>query len=297
METDKSKGWVFITGAFSGIGRASATRLRKDGYRILAGMLDEQQQADFLEGPDPTDGMVPVIIDISSQESIAAALARVSAELGAEGLAGLVNNAGIALAGPIEFLPVDTLRRQLEVNLIGHFAVTQAFIPLVRKGKGRIVNMGSVSSRVSNLFLSPYAMSKHALKAFNDSLRMELAPWGIKVSLMEPGNVATSIWETAFKEVDRFVAALPPEGERLYGGMIRTMMATMGTKGKPRITAAVVAGKVLHAIGSKNPRAYYPIGMDRWIKVTLNRCLPPFLYDRFIFNFLGLGSFRDRHEA
>jgi NAD(P)-dependent dehydrogenase (short-subunit alcohol dehydrogenase family) len=288
--TRGAKGSVLITGAFSGIGKASALRLRAAGYRVFAGMYDETQKTEFEKEQGGLADLFPVVIDITSAESIAAALALVSDQTGDEGLAGLVNNAGIALAGPVEFLPLDTIRRQFEVNVIGHIAVTQAFTPLLRKAGGRIVNMGSVSSRVSTIFLSPYAMSKHALKAFNDSLRLELRPWGIKVILLEPGNVSTSIWETAFKEVDRFVVGMPPAGQELYGGMIRTMMATMARKSGNRMTADHIAGKVMKVLGAPNPRPYYPIGKDRRLKVALDRLLPASLHDRYIYHYLGLGE-------
>lgn len=286
------RGSVLISGAFSGIGKASALALAARGYRVYAGMLDKRQLESFQSDHDGDRRLVPLVLDICNEASIAAAVALIEAGTNGAGLSALVNNAGIALAGPVEYLPVATLRRQLEVNLVGHFAVTQVCIPLLRlgsaRGCGRIINIGSVSSRVSNIFLSPYAMSKHALKAFNDSLRMELKPWGIWVSLIEPGNVTTSIWETAFKEVDRFLGTLPPRGVELYGSMIQSMMAAVATKGKPKIMPEDVAARVVHAVESTRPRAYYPIGFDRFYKVALSRLLTAEAYDRFIYGFLGL---------
>ena len=289
-EKETGKRFALVTGAFSGIGKATASLLRARGFIVFAGLLDEAQHRALASEGDETGRIIPLVLDITDEASIAAARARVEERTGGAGLDALVNNAGIALAGPIEFLPLALIRRQLEVNLIGHIAVTQAFASMIRKRKGRIINIGSVSCRVSNLFLSPYAMSKHALKAWNDSLRMELRRWGIGVSLIEPGNVSTSIWTAAFAEIDRLAASMPPEGTRLYGQMISTMKASMAGRLSKTLAPEDVAAKVLAAIESRRPRAFYPVGMDRRVKVALAMILRPHAYDRFIWKYLGLDS-------
>src|SRR5205809_5130593 len=166
---------VLITGASTGIGRACAIALDRSGFRVFAGVR-KAADGDALRSESPR--IEPVIIDVTDQATIDAAAKQI------DELYGLVNNAGITVAGPVEYLPVDDVRRQFEVNVFGHLAVTQAFLPLIRKARGaRIVFMSSVGGRVpSSPFLSPYNASKHALESFGDALRVELAPWDIRVS-------------------------------------------------------------------------------------------------------------------
>jgi NAD(P)-dependent dehydrogenase (short-subunit alcohol dehydrogenase family) len=179
---------VLITGASSGIGEATALRLAGAGWRVLAGVRSDAD-GDRLRAAGG-ERLEPVTIDITEPATIAAA----AAELGDEPLHGLVNNAGTALAMPLEFLPLDQLRRQLEVNLVGHVAVTQALLPNLRSARGRVVNVGSIAGRSALPFLGAYAASKHALEAVTDVLRVELRPFGIAVTVIEPGTIATPIW-------------------------------------------------------------------------------------------------------
>jgi NAD(P)-dependent dehydrogenase (short-subunit alcohol dehydrogenase family) len=139
------------------------------------------------------EGVVPALLDITDPDAVAATAELVSSEVGVSGLAGLVNNAGIAVAAPLEFLPPAELRRQLEVNVVGQHAVTQTLVPLPRRGRGRIVNLGSIGDRIVAPMTGPYHISKFALRAWSDTLRLELSPWGIQVVLVEPGAVATPI--------------------------------------------------------------------------------------------------------
>jgi NAD(P)-dependent dehydrogenase (short-subunit alcohol dehydrogenase family) len=168
-----------VTGASSGIGQACAVRLARAGWRVLAGVRREG---------DAPDGTEELLLDVTDPEQIRGAAERV------DELHGLVNNAGIALGSPLELVPVDQLRHQLEVNLVGQVAVTQALLPALRRAKGRIVFMGSIAGRSALPFLAPYAASKHALEAVADSLRLELKPFGIPVSIVEPGSIRTAIW-------------------------------------------------------------------------------------------------------
>ncbi|MEX0791398.1 MAG: SDR family NAD(P)-dependent oxidoreductase, partial [Actinomycetota bacterium] len=172
----EDRGAVVITGASTGIGRATAPRLAAIGFRVFAGVR-KQADADSLKQEAPA--VTPLILDVTDEHSIAEAATAVKAAVGANGLAGLVNNAGITVPGPLEFLPAEDLRRQFEVNVIGPIAVTQAFMPLLRAGKGRIVNVGSIGGRVSTPFLGAYSASKFAIEAISDALRVELRPWGI----------------------------------------------------------------------------------------------------------------------
>jgi NAD(P)-dependent dehydrogenase (short-subunit alcohol dehydrogenase family) len=181
---------VIITGASSGIGRETARRLSSGGFEVY-GTVRRADDAAGLRA----DGVTPVIMDVTDAASIAAAGRSVRAGLGGRPLAGLVNNAGIPAAGPLEFLPLEELRRALEVNVVGVVAVTQAFLPDLRRSSGRIVNLSSVSGRLALPFMGPYAASKFALEAISDSLRRELLPSGVKVIVIEPGSVRTPIWD------------------------------------------------------------------------------------------------------
>ncbi|HET6486016.1 MAG TPA: SDR family NAD(P)-dependent oxidoreductase, partial [Spirochaetia bacterium] len=182
---------IVVTGASTGIGRECVRLLAAEGYRVFAGVRTSQDAQALLQ--EVPRGLTPVFLDVTDAASIRAAFQTVSQEL-KDGLFGLVNNAGITVAGPLEVLPIDALRRQIEVNVIGTVAVTQAFLPLLRKAGGRIVLMGSILGRVALPFVGAYSISKFALEAVTDSMGMELAGSGVSVSLMEPGNIATPIW-------------------------------------------------------------------------------------------------------
>ena len=156
--------------------------------------------------------LTPVMIDVTDAASIGAAAAKIKEQTGHYGLAGLVNNAGIGVSGPLELIPIEELRRQFEVNVIGHIAVTQAFLPLLRIAKGRIVNIGSVNGALASPYLGPYSASKFAMEAITDALRIELRTWGIRVSIVEPGPIATPIWEKSFAAADRLADDHPQPG-------------------------------------------------------------------------------------
>jgi NAD(P)-dependent dehydrogenase (short-subunit alcohol dehydrogenase family) len=170
---------ALVTGASSGIGRACALRLVSSGWRVLAGVR---------RSGDAPKGTQEVLLDVTNPEHVHAVAERV------DELHGLVNNAGIAVAVPLEFIPLDELRRQFEVNVFGQVAVTQALLPQLRRSKGRIVFVGSIAGKSALPFLGPYAASKHALEAIADSLRVELQPFGVGVSIVEPGTIKTPIW-------------------------------------------------------------------------------------------------------
>ena len=277
---------VLITGASSGIGAACALELDRLGWRVFAGVRSQQDGRRLAEKASAR--LTPLGIDVTDPACIAEA-ARILAEAaGPAGLAGLVNNAGIAVAGPWELLPLDDLRRQLEVNVIGQVAVTQAFLPLIRAARGRIVFMGSVSGRVASPYIGPYAASKHALEALADSLRVELRPWGIRVSILEPGSVQTPIWGKARADADRLTRQMPPAGEGLYGDQIeRIRVATerIAARGMPveRVVRAVV-----HALSARRPRTRYPLGGDTRRFLILSKFLPDRVRDWLLRRALGL---------
>ena len=255
---------VLVTGASSGIGEATARRLVRSGWRVLAGVR---------KAGDAPDGTEEVILDVTDAEQIATAAARL------DHLHALVNNAGIAIASPLELIPLDELRRQLEVNVLGQVAVTQAFLPHLRRTRGRIVFMGSIAGRSALPFLGPYAASKHALEAIADSLRIELAPWAIQVTIVEPGTIATPIWTKGPETADAIQARATSEAALLYRERVdafRRAAAAAGRRAQPADRVAAVVERALTAV---RPRARYLVGRDAKIRATIER-LPARVRDR-----------------
>jgi len=277
---------VVITGASTGIGRATALHLDRLGHRIFAGVRREAD-ADGLRR-ESSARLAPVLLDVTDIGSIQCAVKTVSAELGERGLAGLVNNAGIGVGGPLEFLPIDELRRQLEVNTIGPVVVTQHFLPLLRKGTGRIVFVSSIGGRLSNPIIGPYCASKFALEALADSLRVELAPSGIQVSVIEPGAVRTMIFEKTTRYGDQVLARLPEEGTRLYGKMAQVVIDFFTTMEKNALPPDRVARVIEHALTATRPRTRYLVGLDARIQALLPWLLPDRIRDDLVGRLMGL---------
>ncbi len=198
---------VVITGASGGIGRACALRLARNGFRVFAGYRKEADAASLADEAAGQLEMLP--IDVTDADQIASASSAVTDAVGADGLWGLVNNAGVAVPGPVESLPIDDLRRQLEVNLVGQVAVTQALLPSLRRARGRVLNMTSVGGRVGTPFMGAYHASKFGLEGISDALRRELAGVGVDVCAIEPGSIATAIWDRGREHADGVIAGMP----------------------------------------------------------------------------------------
>jgi NAD(P)-dependent dehydrogenase (short-subunit alcohol dehydrogenase family) len=258
---------ALVTGASSGIGEACAARLARLGWRVLAGVRRRG------EAPEGTE---EVELDVTDAPQIQAA-----AE-GVEELHALVNNAGIAIAMPLEFVPLDELRHQLEVNLVGQVAVTQAFLPLIRRARGRVVNISSVGGRVSSPALGAYAASKFAIEALSDALRIELHPWGIHVSVIEPGSFGTEIWRRGGEAADSTLERIPEEKRALYAGLIaavRRLAQRTQDRGKP---PDAVVRAIVHALTASRPRTRYVVGTDARIQVALAGLLPDRGFDALV---------------
>ena len=261
------KGNILVTGASTGIGRACALRLAELGYRVFAGVRKPVDgEALRAQGAGAIE---PVALDVTSAESVAGA----AAALADEPLAGLINNAGIAVLGPLELVSVDAWRRQFEVNVIGLVAVTQACLPLLRRGRGRIVNIGSISGRSALPGSGPYDSTKFAVEAITDSLRLEVHRWGIAVSVIEAGAVATPIYEKCLREVDELSRQVPPEQYALYRGLMETVREQTRAEGRRAAPVSKVVKAVVHALTARRPRTRYLIGWDAWLCLLLN-CLP-----------------------
>jgi NAD(P)-dependent dehydrogenase (short-subunit alcohol dehydrogenase family) len=263
---------VLVTGASTGIGRASAVRLANAGWDVFAGVR-KPEDGEAVRGESP-DRIQPLILDVTDAATIEAAAATLSEALDGRGLAGLVNNAGITVQGPLEFLPLDDLRNQLEVNVVGQLAVTQAVMPEIRRATGRIVNMGSVGGRVAHPILGPYHASKYAMEALTDSLRKELREWGIHVIVVEPGSMATEIWDKGVRGADEQLERIGERGRELYGGTIEKIRAVAAKTGERGGSPDTVAKVVERALTAKRPRTRYLVGADAIAQVALDTILP-----------------------
>jgi NAD(P)-dependent dehydrogenase (short-subunit alcohol dehydrogenase family) len=274
------RGTVVVTGASSGIGEACTLHLERLGFHVFAGI---RNAADGERLRSESSGNVtPISIDVTDQESIRTAAARVHEATGENGLAGLVNNAGVATPGPLEFIPIDELRRQLEVNLVGQVAVTQAFLGMLRKARGRIVNVSSIGGRIALPFAGPYAASKFGIEAISDSLRRELRPWGIDVSVIEPGSVATKIWDKGTAKARELAENLPPDGKQLYGGAIAKMQKIAAETAARGIPPEQVAKDVAHALTAPKPKTRYLVGRDAKMRARVSALVSDRTFDRLV---------------
>jgi NAD(P)-dependent dehydrogenase (short-subunit alcohol dehydrogenase family) len=210
-----------ITGASTGIGRACALTLDGLGFQVFAGV--RRTEAGEALRSAASERLVPVLIDLTDEKTISAAVEMVARTVGTRGIAGLVNNAGTTVPCPAEFLPLTEFRHQLEVNLTGHLAMTQAFLSLLRLGHGRIVNISSVGGKIGGPLMAPYSAAKHGLEGLSDTLRLELGWSGIHVSVIEPGLIATAMREELERDTDTWLRSLPPEGRRQYGDALTAL--------------------------------------------------------------------------
>jgi len=281
-----SKGAVVITGASTGIGEACALHLDKLGYCVFAGIRKAADGESLRQRA--SERLVPVRLDISDETEIGQAARNVIEALGGGGLAGLVNNAGIVVGGMLEYLPLDSLRHQLEVNVIGQIAVTQAFLPSLRKGRGRIVNIGSVSGLISSPFTGAYCASKFALEALTDSLRLELRPWKMYVSIVEPGFIHTPLVSKSLGAAEELRAQLSAEALQLYGAAIRTVGKAIERESAKAASTDVVVKAVVHALTARPPRTRYVVGAQSSFQINLARALPDRWRDALIARHLGM---------
>ena len=295
IRSDSSQGTVVVTGASTGIGRACALSLDALGFWVFAGVRKSGDGNSLRRASSAR--LSPLFIDVTDERSITAAAETVSREVGDAGLVGLVNNAGVAIPGPLEYLLLEELRRQLEINLVGQLAVTQAFLTLLRKARGRIVNISSLAGKLATPFNGAYSAAKHGMEAFSDALRMELAPWGIHVSVVEPGTIATAMPRKLLQDADTVLSNLPADGRERYGLAIETYARTLASHAQNGSPPEVVSQAVVHALTAKTPRTRYPAGAPAGRMLALYRLLPDRLLDRVILRFLGLPRvFGARHE-
>lgn len=267
--------FVLITGASTGIGAACAMGCAGQGMTVFAGVRNPEAGAALRARGGAA--IIPLELDVTDGESIERAAGMVERRVGDAGLFGLVNNAGIAIGSPLELIPLAQLRRQLEVNVVGQIAVTQAVLPLLRRARGRIVNMGSIAGRGTIPMTGPYSASKHALEALTDALRLELYPWGIEVSIIEPGAIATPIWDKSLQISLDVEKDIPVETKHLYEAAAARIRETMNVAAARAIPPDAVVKAVLHALTAKRPKTRYLVGRDAKLRALMLKWLP----DRF----------------
>lgn len=277
---------ALVTGASSGIGRATALHLDSLGWRVFAGVRRDED-ADALRAAG-SERLSPVILDITDDAAIAAAAGTIGEALGGEPLCGLVNNAGLAIPGPLEALPMEEFRAQIDVNLTAQVAVTQAMLPLLRRGKGRIVFITSIGGRIAFPYMGPYHASKFGLEAVGDCLRQELRPWGIEVAIVEPGSVATDIWARGDAKGDEILEKLPEAARDLYETPLTKMKTTMQKTGDRGVSPQVVADVIEHALTARRPKTRYLVGRDAKIQARIKKFIPDRVFDRIVARVTGL---------
>jgi NAD(P)-dependent dehydrogenase (short-subunit alcohol dehydrogenase family) len=282
---------VFLTGSSSGIGHACALLLARHGFKVFAGIRRSEDAARLQD--EAGNGLIPVEIDVVSSQSISAAAKEVTAKLGGRGLDGLVNIAGIGISGPVEYVSPDDLRRVFEVNVFGQVAVTQAFLPLIREARGRIVNISSVGAHIAIPFGGVLGASKSAFGSLSDALRLELRPFGIRVCVIEPASIHTPAVEKTLGHVEEIIRGLPPEGARRYGDMLRTFTRIAYAREAHGSSPEVVAKAVHHALTARQPRIRYAVGKNSKALTILPRLLPDHLLDGLLARMFHLPAFHE----
>jgi NAD(P)-dependent dehydrogenase (short-subunit alcohol dehydrogenase family) len=272
---------VLITGASTGIGQATSLRLARGGWRVLAGVR-RREDGERLAGEAPAGRIEALELDVTDDAQIAAAAARIDGG----GLDALVNNAGIGLGGPLEVLGDEEWRRQFDVNFYGQIAVTRALIPALRRARGRIVFISSIGGKVAMGFNGPYAASKHAIEAVGDALRVELHRSGVQVALIEPGSIATPIWDKSRGEADRM--HIPAELSAQYGDIPEKMDKVLQDTARRGMPPEAVAEAIEKALSAQRMPSRVLVGRDARMMLAVKRVLPDRVFDRIVRSRIGI---------
>jgi NAD(P)-dependent dehydrogenase (short-subunit alcohol dehydrogenase family) len=275
---------VLITGASTGIGRATALRLDAAGWRVFAGVRREEDAAALRSAA--SERLAPLTLDVTDADQVAAAAERVGAEPG--GLDGLVNNAGVAIPGPLETLPLDDFRRQIEVSLTAQVGVTRAMLAAIRRARGRVVFISSIGGRMAFPLNGAYHAAKFGIEAVGDVFRQELRPWDIRVAIVEPGSIDTPIWERGERNADEIEARTGPEQEALYGQAIERFRRIVRQTAERGIPPEKVAAAIEHALTSARPRTRYLVGIDAKLQARLRPLIPTPVWDRIVAQAMGV---------
>jgi NAD(P)-dependent dehydrogenase (short-subunit alcohol dehydrogenase family) len=264
---------VFVTGASTGIGRATVLELVDAGFQVY-GTVRREVDAESLRSQF-SDAFTPVMMDLLDEDSVRAAGALITAH---GPLFGLVNNAGAALPGPLETIPIEVFRRQIEINLTAQLLVTQVMLPALHRsaeetGDARIIMIGSIGGRLSSSMLGGYGAAKHGLVGLSSSLRAELAPFKIKVLLIEPGAIATPIWHRGLAAGEE-VQSRDPESNARYADQMETASKMARRQSSSGLDPSVPAKVILKALKSDNPPPRQVVGRDAKVIAALVRVLP-----------------------
>ncbi|MEN6457611.1 MAG: SDR family oxidoreductase [Thermoguttaceae bacterium] len=284
--SDKQPRAVVVTGASTGIGKACALALDRWGWRVLAGVRSEKAAEELRAAA--SDRLTPLMLDVTNREQTVAATETTTKIVGEAGLAGLVNNAGVVFPGPVELVPLDAWRAQFEVNVLGTVAMTQAFLPLLRKTPGRIVNISSVNGGMAIPYMGPYSASKYAIEAITDALRIELRLFGVQVAAVEPGPIDTPIWRKSFSMADRMSQDVDPAALGLYEADLDAMREVVAKSARGAKPVEHVVRAVVHALTSPRPKTRYFIGYQARMPFKLFKMAPDRLRDWLICKVAGL---------
>jgi len=285
VNADEKKS-VVITGASSGIGNASVARLVHSGWRVFA-TVRKSHDGDALQsayGPE----VIPVLMDVTDRPSIVAAAQHVTSYLQGRGLDALVNVAGIGMVRPLEFVTPADLQQIFEINVFGQIAVTQAFLPLLRKARGRIVNISSIGAHIAIPFGGLLNASKSAFGIFSDTLRLELHPFGLRVVAIEPGAIKTPAVDKTLGHVEEVISQLPAAGAAQYGPMMKRFAERAYAREMGGSPPEVVARAVHRALTARNPRNRYRVGKHASLLATLPKILPEGLLDSLLLKMMGM---------
>ena len=284
--TETSDKTVLITGTSSGVGRASALLMAHLGFEVFAGVR-KLRDGEKLQA-EAGVRIVPIVMDVADPESINTAASALTTRLGERGLDGLVNVAGIGTSGPLEYIDPGELKKVFEVNVFGQIAVIQAFVPLLRKTCGRIVNISSVVAHIAVPFGGALAASKSAFGSLSDTLRLELRPFGIHVCVVEPGSIHTPAVDKTLGDVEGRIRRLPPDGARLYGNMLRNFTRRAYAQEQNGSAPEVVARVVSHALTARRPRIRYIVGKGARQLTLLPKLIPERALDHLRMKLFGL---------
>jgi NAD(P)-dependent dehydrogenase (short-subunit alcohol dehydrogenase family) len=278
----RAVGTVLVTGSGRGIGRATALKLAREGWDVIAGVR-RAEDGEALAAAAPDGHLTPVVLDVTDASHLAALAESLPARLDA-----VVANAGIVVEGPIEGIPLDELRRQLEVNVVGQVGVAQAVLPKLRESRGRIVFISSVSGRISTPMTGAYNASKFALEGLADSLRIELRPWGIKVIVVQPSSTDTEMWSRALDKIDAMEASLGEQQRSLYARHLEGIRKTTRMIQKRTVPVEDVVETVERALGATRPRARYPVGAMSKVQLAMNAVTPTRVMDAVLARATGV---------
>lgn len=285
---NKAMKTVVITGASSGIGKASVARMIKAGWRVVA-TVRQKEDADRLRS-DLGEMVVPVTMDVTDRPSIRTATEQVTGLLDGSGLDGLVNVAGVGRMHPVEYMARTSLEEIFDINVFGQIAVTQAFLPMLRIKRGRIINITSIGAHIAIPFASLINASKSAFAIFSDTMRLELHPFGIHVAVVEPGAIKTPAVEKTLGDVETVIRTLPQKGAEQYGDMLRVFARRAYAREMDGSSPDVVADAIHDALTATKPRTLYRVGKHATLLAALAAFLPDRLLDAVRFRITGMPS-------